>query len=263
MGYRVHQAAAGSGIPGFKALDLWVDAGTGSPDHVGIAIQEPGKPLYQMRIRDIRVGATVNRSVFDMTPPAGYTAIATPNTVENTLPPGTGKNPLDPVIKWADALTAVVVPVKGPYGDTPAAVEAVELQLKKIGITPAGPPFGRNLSAVNGSNQTWEVGYPILVGRAVMGDIRLEAPFEVRAMPAELAASKVVPGPGEGGGCPLGSLLKVDRGAGLRARRTADGNLVRPGRPAADAVHRNADRSDQGKLTAESGPRHQRRIVRG
>ena len=148
-----------------------------------------------MRIRDIRVGATVNRSVFDMTPPAGYTAIATPNTVENTLPPGTGKNPLDPVIKWADALTAVVVPVKGPYGDTPAAVEAVELQLKKIGITPAGPPFGRNLSAVNGSNQTWEVGYPILVGRAVMGDIRLEAPFEVRAMPAELAASKVVPGP--------------------------------------------------------------------
>jgi outer membrane lipoprotein-sorting protein len=195
MGYRVHEAAAGSGIPGFKAFDLWVDAGTGNPDHMDITIQEPGKPLYQMRIKDIRVGAAVNRSLFDMTPPAGYTAIATPNTVEHTPSQGSVKNPLEPVIKWADALTTVVVPVKGSYGDTPAAVQAVESQLKKMGFTPAGPPFGRTFTEVNGANQTWEVGYPILVGKAVMGDIRLDAPFELRAMPAELAASKVVPGP--------------------------------------------------------------------
>jgi outer membrane lipoprotein-sorting protein len=195
LGYRVHQVPSGNWIPGFKALDLWVDPGTGNPDHVAITIQEPGKPLYQMHIKDIRVGAAVNRSLFDMTPPAGYTAIAVPSADQHTHQQGSGNNPLGPEIKWVDALTAVVVPVKGSYLETPAAVQAVESHLKKMGMTPAGPPFGRNFSEVNGPNQTWEVGYPILAGRAVMGDIRLDSPFELRGMPAELAASKVVSGP--------------------------------------------------------------------
>jgi outer membrane lipoprotein-sorting protein len=209
MGYRVHQAAAGSGIPGFKAFDLWVDAGTGNPDHVGITIQEPGKPLYQMQIKDIRVDAEVNRSLFDMIPPAGYTAIATPNAEQHANPQRTKKNPLGPEIKWADALTAVVVPMKGSYPQTRAAVQAVESHLKKMGMTPVGPPFGRNFSEVNGANLRWEVGYPILVGRAVMGDIRLEPPFELRALPAGLAASKVVPGPwGQDSDTHWGSFLR-------------------------------------------------------
>jgi effector-binding domain-containing protein len=195
MGFRVHQAPSGSGIPGFKALDLWVDAETGNPDHVGITIQEPGKPLYQMRIKDIRVDAAVDRSLFDMTPPAAYTAIPVPNADQHTRQQGSGKNPLGPEIQWADALTAVVVPVQGSYPQTPAAVQAVESHLKKMGVPPVGPPFGRNFSAVNGSKQTWEVGYPILAGRAVKGDIRLDSPFELRALPAELAARKVFSGP--------------------------------------------------------------------
>ncbi len=195
MGYRVHHAPSDSGIPGFKALDLWVDAATGNPDHVGITFQEPGKPAYQMRIKDIRVDTAISQSLFDLTPPAGYTEIATPNSDQHARQQGSGKKPLGPEIKWADALTAVVVPVKGSVLDTPAAVQSVESHLKKMGVKPVGSPFGRNFSEVNGGKPRWEVGYPILTGMAVMGDIRLDAPFELRSLPAELAASQVVSGP--------------------------------------------------------------------
>ena len=78
IGYRLHKAPPNTGIPGLQAFDTWVDAGTRQPHHVDIAIEEKGQPAHQMHIRNIRVGAAIDRSLFDLTPPAGYTAIMKP-----------------------------------------------------------------------------------------------------------------------------------------------------------------------------------------
>ena len=75
IGYRLLKAPHGTSIPGLKSFDLWVDAGTRQADHVDIAIEEQGKPVYQMHIRNIRVNGQVDHSLFDLTPPAGYTVI--------------------------------------------------------------------------------------------------------------------------------------------------------------------------------------------
>ena len=201
LGYRVHQSLSDSEVTGAKAFDLWVDAGSGNPDHVDITIQEPDKPLYQMHIQNIRVDSEMDRSLFDMTPPVGYTEIETSKVEQHINQEGTRQNTPGPEIKQATALTAVVVPMKGPYSQTHAALQAVLSHLKKIDVTPVGPPYryGSYLSDANGKQEsklTWEVvGYPILIGRAVMGGIRLQPPFELRAVPAELVASKVVSGP--------------------------------------------------------------------
>jgi outer membrane lipoprotein-sorting protein len=78
IGYRLRQAPPNTGIPGLQAFDIWVDAGTRQAHHVDISIQEEGKPAHQMHIRNIRAGAQIDRSLFDLTPPAGYTAIVKP-----------------------------------------------------------------------------------------------------------------------------------------------------------------------------------------
>jgi outer membrane lipoprotein-sorting protein/predicted transcriptional regulator YdeE len=184
IGYRAHHMRAGSVSSGFKALDLWVDAGTRKPDHVDITFQEPGKPLYQMHIKDIRVDAETNRSLFDMTPPAGYTALVTPSAEQHANQLGSWQNSLRPEIKQVDALTAVVVSMKGSYLQTEAAVQAVESHLKEMGVTPVGPPFGRYES-----EQHWDAGYPVPPGT------RVEAPFDSISLPAASVASVVVNGP--------------------------------------------------------------------
>jgi hypothetical protein len=160
-------------MPGLKALDVWVDAGTRAADHVDIAVQEAGKPPHQMHIRDIRVDAQINRSLFDLTPPAGYTAVEVPRT-----------RPMRAEIGQAAALTAVVMPMRGPYAQTRTALLAVESHLKSLGVTPVGPPFGRF-----GSEQHWDAGYPVPPGT------RVEAPFELVSLPEALVASAVVNGP--------------------------------------------------------------------
>jgi outer membrane lipoprotein-sorting protein len=71
VGYRVK----GTGMPGehgLESLDLWLDAESGTVDHVDITPVGAGVSGYQMHIRDIRVDADVNPAAFDMTPPAGY-----------------------------------------------------------------------------------------------------------------------------------------------------------------------------------------------
>ena len=78
IGYRLHKAPSNTGISGLQAFDIWVDAGTREAHHVDITIQEKGQPAHQMYIRNIRVGARIDRSLFDPTPPAGYTAIVKP-----------------------------------------------------------------------------------------------------------------------------------------------------------------------------------------
>ena len=176
IGYRVRNAPLGPVFPGLKTLDLWVDAGTRAVDHVDIVIQEAGKPPHQMHITDIRVDAEINRSLFDLTPPAGYTAIQ-PALSSNA-------RPLRAEIGQAAAQTAVVMPMRGPYTQTQSALQAVESHLKSLGVTPVGPPFGRYQS-----EQHWDAGYPVPPGT------RVEAPFQLVSLPEVLVASTVVDGP--------------------------------------------------------------------
>lgn len=171
FGYRLHQPPPGDSIPGFKALDLWVDAATGNPDHAGILIQEPGKPLYEIQIKDIRVGEEFNRSLFDMTPPAGYTPIEIPQAAQ-------------PEIGQTEAFTAVVVSTEASYSQVNASLLSLQTHLKEMGVTPVGPPFMRYQAPTR-----WQTGYPVVPGT------RAQPPYESISIPATLSASVVVKGP--------------------------------------------------------------------
>jgi hypothetical protein len=199
IGYRLVKAPHGTSIPGLKSFDLWVDARTRQADHVDMAIGEQGKPAYRMHINNIRVGGQINPSLFDLTPPAGYRAIAAP-----IAEPGAGKLApqnalvLQAQIRQSGAMTAVMLPMTGSYLQTQAALEKVESYLKTEGVTPAGQPFGRF-----GSEQSWDAGYPVPPGT------RVEAPFQFVTLPATLVASAVVNGAwGTDPGSRWGAFLK-------------------------------------------------------
>jgi hypothetical protein len=180
IGYRLHKAPPNTGIPGLPAFDIWVDAGTRQAHHLDITIQEKGQPAHQMHIRNIRVGAPINRSLFDLTPPAGYTAM-----VKQASSPAAAQNKWDlrAEIGQTGTLVAVVVPMKGSYLQTSTALQQVEAYLKTKGVTPIGPPLGRFWS-----EQHWETGYPVPPGT------QAEAPFQAVSLPAGLSASVVVNG---------------------------------------------------------------------
>jgi effector-binding domain-containing protein len=186
MGYRLHKAPDNTGSSEPTAFDIWVDAGTREVDHIDIAIHEAGKPAHQMHIRNIRVSAGVDRSLFDLTPPAGYTAITKPGGAAQATPSASAHD--TPAVRvqigQVGALTVVVLPMTGPYVQVPDALKKVEAYLKTQGVAPAGPPLGRFWD-----ERHWETGYPVPLGT------RAEAPFEVVTLPAGLAASAVVKGP--------------------------------------------------------------------
>jgi len=180
IGYRLHKAPPNTGIQGLTAFDIWVDAATREAHHVDITIQEEGKPTHQMHIQNIRSGAQIDRSLFDLTPPAGYTAIVKPGPTDSTQKTWA----LRPEINPTSTVVAVVVPMTGSYLQTSAALQQVEAYLKRRGVTPAGPPLGRFWS-----EQHWETGYPVPPGT------QAEAPFQVVSLPPGLAASVVVKAP--------------------------------------------------------------------
>jgi len=159
IGYRLRNAPPNGSISGLKQLDIWIDAGTREADHVDITTQEPGKPVHQMHINNIQVGAEVNRSLFDLTPPAGYTPIAIPSGEPRSSEPAPLPNTqaLRAAIGQSAALTAVVMPMQGPYTQTRSALQAVESYLKTHGVSPVGRPFGRYRS-----EQHWDAGYPVI-----------------------------------------------------------------------------------------------------
>jgi effector-binding domain-containing protein len=134
-----------------------------------------------MHIQNIRAGAPIDRSLFDLTPPAGYTAMV---KQAGSPAPAQTKWALRAEIGQADALVAVVVPMSGSYLQASAALQQVEAYLKTKGVTPIGPSLGRFWS-----EQHWETGYPVPPGT------QAEAPFQVVSLPAGLAASVVVKGP--------------------------------------------------------------------
>ena len=183
IGYRLPTALPAASFQGLQTFDMWVDAATRQADHVDIAIQEPGKPVHQMHINHIRVDGQIDRSLFDLTPPAGYTLITAPSAESRAGKPALPQKELvlQPQIVQSAALTAVMLPMTGSYFQARAALEGVESYLKKQGVTPAGPPLGRFAS-----EQKWDAGYPVPSGTSV------EAPLQLVSLPSTLVASIVV-----------------------------------------------------------------------
>ncbi len=180
-GYRILHLPAGTVSPGFKWMDLWVDAGTGDPDHADISIQEGGKPLYEMHIKEIHVGRRIDRAVFDMTPPATYRAINTVGGNQGDVQGG--QETLRPKIKESDAMSVIGIPVGTSYPQTRLGMQQVRSWLKKEGVTPSGPPLMKYVA-----NTEWYAGYSVPLSTPV------EKPFRQDNIPASLVASVVVTG---------------------------------------------------------------------
>jgi len=196
IGYRLNKPPANTFGQGLKSFDVWVDAATREADHVDIVVQEPGKPAHTMHIANIRAGAEVDRSLFDLTPPAGYTAFDTTAQVHS----GPVSVPAIAVtVGRSAAMTAVVMPMRGSYAQAGAVLEGVASYLKEHGIMPAGPPLGHFAS-----EEQWDAGYPVPPGTEV------EAPLQVVNEPAALTASAAVAGQwGEGSEARWSAFLKA------------------------------------------------------
>ena len=100
--------------------------------------------------------------------------------------------------------TPLVLPMKGSYMQHPDAFARLGGYLAGRGVTPSGPPIGCYYSdpSVGEANLVWEVGFPVAAG------VTVEAPFEVKDLPATLAAVHVHKGPMEELGTAWGNLVQ-------------------------------------------------------
>ena len=106
-------------------------------------------------------------------------------------------------VTTVEAVHAVVLPMKGSYMQHPDAFGKLGGYLSGRGITPSGPAFGRYFSdpSVGEENLVWEIGFPVPAGGTV------EAPFEIRDLPAASYAVHAYRGPMEEIGAAWGSLI--------------------------------------------------------
>jgi effector-binding domain-containing protein len=103
-----------------------------------------------------------------------------------------------------EAVHAVVLPMKGSYMQHPDAFGRLGGYLSGRGVTPTGPAFGRYFSdpSVGEENLVWEIGFPVPAG------VTVEAPFEIRDLPAAQYAVHIYRGPMEQIGAAWGSLIE-------------------------------------------------------
>ncbi len=103
-----------------------------------------------------------------------------------------------------EAVHAVVLPMKGSYMQHPDAFARLGGYLAGRGVTPSGPAIGCYFSdpSVGEANLVWEIGFPVPAG------VTVEAPFEIRDLPATLAAVHVHKGPMEEIGTAWGNLVQ-------------------------------------------------------
>jgi DNA gyrase inhibitor GyrI len=113
------------------------------------------------------------------------------------------KPAFDVQVTTVAAVHAVVLPMKGSYMQHPDAFARLGGYLSGRGVTPSGPAFGRYFSdpAVGEANLVWEIGFPVPAG------VTVEAPFEIRDLPAASCAVHVHRGPMEELGPAWGSLI--------------------------------------------------------
>ena len=95
-------------------------------------------------------------------------------------------------IETVPAFEAVVLPMRGSYAQHSAAIDRLQTGMRKAGIEPAGPLFGRYIgdpAYVSEENLLWEVGYQVRPGT------RVSPPFEVRRFDEQLVATVHLRGP--------------------------------------------------------------------
>jgi len=123
-------------------------------------------------------------------------------------PPAAPAPPAKPAfavqVVTTEAVHAVVLPMKGSYMQHPDAFSRLGGYLSGRGVAPSGPPFGRYFSdpSVGEENLVWEIGFPVPTG------VTVEAPFEIRDLPAAPHAVHVHRGPMEELGPAWGSLIE-------------------------------------------------------
>jgi effector-binding domain-containing protein len=126
-------------------------------------------------------------------------------------PPEAAKPPAQPAqpgfaVEVVDtpAVHALILPMKGSYMQHPDALQRLSGLLSSRGLTPEGPMFGRYYSdpSVAEDNLVWEIGVPVAAGTTA------EPPFEVKVIPATLAAVHVYNGPMDDLGTAWGTLVQ-------------------------------------------------------
>jgi effector-binding domain-containing protein len=107
-------------------------------------------------------------------------------------------------VTTVEPVHAVALPMKGSYMQHPDAFGRLAGYLGGQGITPSGPPFGRYFSdpSVGEADLVWEIGFPVPASVTTV-----EAPFEIRDLPATQCAVHVHRGPMEEIGPAWGSLI--------------------------------------------------------
>jgi effector-binding domain-containing protein len=117
--------------------------------------------------------------------------------------PAPAKPAFEVKVTPVEAVHAVVLPMKGSYMQHPDAFGKLGGYLSGRGVTPSGPAFGRYFSdpSVGEENLVWEIGFPVPAG------VTVEAPFEIRDLPAAPYAVHAYRGPMEEIGTAWGSLI--------------------------------------------------------
>jgi effector-binding domain-containing protein len=130
---------------------------------------------------------------FALLVPAALAASALAQAPAPPAAPPSAKPAFEAQVVTTEAVHAVVLPMKGSYMQHQQAFERLGGFLAGRSLAPAGPPFGRYFSdpSVGEANLVWEVGFPIPAG------VTVEAPFEVRDLPATQVVVHVHRGPME------------------------------------------------------------------
>jgi signal transduction histidine kinase/DNA gyrase inhibitor GyrI len=95
-------------------------------------------------------------------------------------------------IKTVPPFEAVVLPMRGSYAQHATAIDRLQAELRRTGVVPIGPLFGRYINdpaQVREENLQWEVGYQVQPGT------RVSPPFEIRRFGEQMVASAHLRGP--------------------------------------------------------------------
>lgn len=152
-------------------------------------------------------------------------ASAQPPAAPPAAPPP-AKPAFEVKVMTSEPVHAVVLPMKGSYAQHQEAFGRLGGFLGGRGITPSGPPFATYFSdpSVGEANLVWEVGFPVPAG------VTVEAPFEIRDLPAAPTAVHVHRGPLEELGTAWPQLIEWILGNGYQpagpAMQVFQGNLA-------------------------------------
>jgi effector-binding domain-containing protein len=134
----------------------------------------------------------------------GASAQQAPAPPAAPAPPSQARPAFEVQVTKVEAIHGVVLPMKGSYMQHADAFGRLGGFLSVKGVTPTGPAFGRYFSdpSVGEANLVWEIGFPIPAG------VTVEAPYEIRELPAAEYAVHLYKGPMEEIGNAWGSLIQ-------------------------------------------------------